>query len=115
MTSSRIERIAVVALVLSAGTLQFSIAAGQIFLAVAIVGWLALLIVERRPFLAPQFFWPLVAYAALTLVSAAASADPRTSLVDCKQLLLFLIVPATYTLLNESRAQTLATVVMSFG
>ena len=34
-------------------------------------------------------FWPLAAYAAATLVSAAFSVDPRTSLIDCKQLLLF--------------------------
>ena len=54
-------------------------------------------------------------YAGLTLVSAAFSPQPRTSLIDCKQLVLFLLVPITYRLMNQSRAQTLASVVMSLG
>ncbi len=115
MTSTRIEQIASVALILSAGALQFSIAAGQILLAVAIVGWLGLLLMDRRRFAAPPFFWPLLVYAGWTLVSALASPDKPTSLVDCKQLVLFLIVPATCLLMTESRAQMLTSVVMTFG
>jgi O-antigen ligase len=43
-------------------------------------------------------FWPLAAYAGLSLVAAVFSTDPRVSLFDSKQLLLFLIVPAVYQL-----------------
>jgi O-antigen ligase len=116
MMASRFEQIAAIALIGSAGAVQFSIAAGQILLAVAVAGWLAAIATSPRPsFAAPRFFWALAIYAALTVVSAAFSPQPRISLVDCKQLVLFLIVPITYQLMNESRAQTLATVVMSLG
>jgi putative inorganic carbon (HCO3(-)) transporter len=115
MTSRRLEQIAVAALVGSAGALQFSIAAGQILLAVTVACWLAMLVAGRQPFRAPRIFWPLAVYAGLTLVSAAFSPQPKTSLVDCKQLVLFLLVPITYQLMNESRAQTLLSVVMALG
>jgi O-antigen ligase len=46
-------------------------------------------------------------------VSAAFSIEPRTSLVDCKQLLLFLIVPLTFRLVSGSRGITLVTVIIS--
>ena len=63
-----------------------------------------MLLVLHEPPSAPRFFWPLAVYAALTVFSAAFSPQPRTSLVDCKQLVLFLLVPVTYRLLDESRA-----------
>jgi putative inorganic carbon (HCO3(-)) transporter len=46
-------------------------------------------------------------------VSAALSSDPRTSLVDCKQLVLLLIVPVAYRFINGQRAHTLITVVVT--
>jgi O-antigen ligase len=115
MTSTRLEQVAAAALIGSAGALQFSIAVGQILLAVAVACWLAMLIVGHQPFRAPRMLWPLAVYAVLTIVSAAFSSQPRTSLVDCKQLVLFLLVPVTYQLIDESRAQTLVSVVMSLG
>src|SRR5205085_3345067 len=48
-----------------------------------------------------------------TLVSAAFSFDPRTSLIDCKQLVLFLIVPAVYRLVGGRQGHTLTTVVLT--
>src|SRR6476660_2267461 len=88
-----LEQAGALALFAMAGAVQFSIAAAQILLGVALICWIALLIVRRERFEAPAFFWPIVAYAAATLVSAALSADPRTSLIDCKQLVLFLLIP----------------------
>src|SRR5207248_2643686 len=70
-----------------------------------------LLVVRRQRFEAPAFFWPLAAYAAATIVSAALSPDPRTSLIDCKQLVLFLLVPLVYRFVNGGRPHTLLTVV----
>ena len=60
-------------------------------------------------------FWPLAAYAGATLVSAAFSVDPRTSLIDCKQLLLFFIVPIAYRLLPGRRTLTVVDVIITVG
>jgi O-antigen ligase len=115
MNTNRLEHAGVVALVGAAGAIQFSIAIGQILAAVACACWLALLVTNSERFRAPRMFWPLVVYAACTLVSAAFSPQRQTSFIDCKQLVLFLLVPVTYRLMNESRAQTLVSVVMSLG
>jgi O-antigen ligase len=60
-------------------------------------------------------FWPLAAYAAATVVSAAFSVDPETSIIDCKQLLLFSIVPIAYRLLPGRRALTVVDVIIAAG
>jgi putative inorganic carbon (HCO3(-)) transporter len=109
----RLEQAGLFALFGVAGAVEFSIAAAQILLLVALLAWLALLAMGRLRFAAPRFFWPLVAYAAITLVSAGFSPDPRTSFIDCKQLSLFLLVPITYALVTGSRGLTLMTVILS--
>src|SRR5262245_25497409 len=107
------EQVGTVTLIMVAGALQFSIAIAQILLLISLVCWLVVLLVRRERFEAPAFFWALAAYAGATLVSAAFSSDPVTSLVDCKQLVLFLIVPAAYRFLRGSRGRTLVTVVLT--
>src|SRR5205085_1291008 len=62
-----------------------------------------------------SFAWPLVAYAALTLRSTSFSPDPRTSLMACKQMVLFLLVPLVYRFVRGSNAQTMITVIVSFA
>jgi O-antigen ligase len=109
----RLEQAGLLALFGVAGALQFSIAAAQVFLAIAVVAWIAMLATGRTRFAAPRFFPPLLAYAAITLVSACFSIDPRTSLVDCKQLSLFLLVPLTCSLVTGSRGLTMMTVILS--
>jgi O-antigen ligase len=94
---------------------QLSIAVAQALLFVAIVCWLAVVLIRRERVEVPAFFYPLLAYAGWTLVSAAFSSDPRASFVDCKQLALFLVVPAAYRLVQGSRAATMLTVIMSVG
>jgi len=108
-----LETAGLAAMIGVAGALQFSIAAAQILLAVGLACWLLLLVVRRERFAAPHFFWPLLAYGGLTLVSALLSTDVRTSLLDCKQLVLFLIVPATYRFVSRSRAPMLMTVILT--
>src|SRR5919205_19304 len=100
MAGEGLEYAGFLAVIATAGALQFSIAIAQILLAVALLCWVATLLIRRERFAAPAFFLPLAAYAAATLVSAAFSSDPRTSFVDCKQLALFLIVPAVYRLID---------------
>src|SRR2546430_8367977 len=102
----RLDHIGTFALFGVAGALQFSIAAGQLLLAVAIAAWVGVLIVRREGFEAPRFFWVLVAYAVLTLASAVFSSDPRTSLIDCKQLVLFLLIPVVYRFGGGNRGST---------
>ena len=50
-----------------------------------------------------------------TLVSAAFSPDPRTSFIDSKQLVLFLLVPAAYQLARGNRARTVFNVIITVG
>jgi O-antigen ligase len=113
--AERFEFAGLLALLAVGGLLQLSIAASQIMLTLAAFCWAAVLVIDRERLQAPRFFWPLVAYGALTLVSAAFSIDRRTSLIDCKQLVLFLIVPITYRFVTGSRVTTMLTVVLSVG
>ena len=108
-----LEQAGALALFGMAGAVQFSIAAAQILLALALICWITLLVIRRERVEAPSFFWPLLAYGAATLVSAALSPDPRTSLTDCKQLVLFLLVPLVYRFVNRQRSHTLISVVIT--
>jgi O-antigen ligase len=112
-TPERFEHVGLLAIFGVAGALQFSIALAQTFLALAILCWVAMLVARRERFSAPAYFWPLAVYAGLTLVSAAFSFDPRASLVDSKQLLLFLLVPVVYRFVSGTRGFTLMTVVVT--
>jgi O-antigen ligase len=115
VSETRFEQIGLVALMIVAGALQFSIAIAQIFLTIAFLCWLGTLIVGRERFEAPAFFWPLAIYALATLVSAAFSYSPRASFVDSKQLVLFILVPITYRFVSGSRGLTLMSVVVTCG
>jgi O-antigen ligase len=74
-----------------------------------------LLIARHERVEAPRFFWALVAYAGITLVSALFSSDRTASFIDSKQLVLFLIVPITYRLVSGRRGAVMLTLVMSLG
>jgi O-antigen ligase len=113
--AERFEFVGLLALFGVGALLQLSIAASQILLTVAVFCWAAVLVIDRERLQAPRFFWPLVVYGALTLVSAAFSIDRRASLIDCKQLVLFLIVPITYRFVTGARTSTMLTVVLSVG
>ena len=111
--SNPLEQAGTVALLALAGALQFSIAIAQMLLTIAVLCWLGLIVIRRERFAVPAFFWPLLAYAGMTLVSALFSIDPRASLVDSKQLVLFLVVPLAYRFAMGDRGGTLITVVVS--
>ena len=113
--SDRLEQAGLVAVFGTAAALQFSIAIAQSLLALAMLCWIALITSRRERIEAPRFFWLLIAYAGATLVSAAFSAQPLVSLVDSKQLVLFLIVPLTYRFVVGARATTMITVIVSVG
>ena len=111
----RLEWAAVAGLLGFVSALQLSIAAASICLAITLACWAGSLMLGQQRWEAPRFFWPLLVYAAWTLVSAAFSPDPRTSFVDSKQLVVFLLVPAVYQLARGNRALTVYNVIITVG
>lgn len=116
-TESRIgfERVTFALFVGFVAALQVSIAVAQALLAATLLCWFAGMVRTRTRPAAPAFFLPLAVYAGLTIVSSAFSLDYRTSFLDDKQLLLFLIVPAAYDLARGRRAITIVDVILSVG
>ena len=111
----RLEQIGLWSLVGIVAAMQLSIAAAQILLTIAVAAWLLSHIARSERLSAPPFFWPLVAYAALTLVSAGFSIDPQESFTDSKQLVLFMLVPLTYDLARGGRAHTVLSIILTIG
>jgi O-antigen ligase len=111
----KLEAATLAGLLAFVAALQLSIAAAGILLAVTIACWLACVAAHQERVEVPRMFWPLAAYAGATVFSALFSADPSLSLVDCKQLLLFLIVPIVYRVARGDRALTLTTVIITVG
>ena len=114
-TGRRLEAVAVAALLGFVAALQFSIAIADILLAVTLLAWVACVVTGRERVEVPGSFWPLAAYAGMTLVSSAFSTNPANSFTDSKQLVLFLIVPAAYRLARGDRALTVTDVIVSVG
>ena len=122
-TPAALEQAAFVSLLLFAAALQVSIAAAQGLLALTAILWLALVVTGRERIDVPSMFWPLAAYAGMTIVSTVFSIDPAVSIRDDKQLLLFAVVPIAYRLLRGSspflgqnpRALTAVDVIITMG
>jgi len=113
--ADRLERAAYLSLLAFAAALQVSIAAADILLTLAGLLWLWLVVRNREHVDVPRMFWPLAAYGAATFIAAVFSVDPRTSIIDCKQLVLFLIVPIAYRLLRGRRSMIAVDVVITVG
>jgi O-antigen ligase len=111
----RLEQIGLWSLVGIVAAMQLSIAAAQILLAVAALVWVISHVQRGERLDAPAFFWPLVAYAGLTLASAGFSLDPEISFTDCKQLVLLMLVPITYDLARGARANSVISIVLTIG
>jgi O-antigen ligase len=110
-----LERAAYLSLLAFVAVVQVSIFASELLLAVTGLLWISVIVQDRQQTGVPRMFWPLLAYAGWTLVSAVFSADRHVSLVDCKQLLLFSIVPIAYRLLHGKRALTAANIIITVG
>ena len=80
-----------------------SISLSQIFLFLAFVFWLLILVREKQRPRFPSFFWPLLVYSLLSLLSSFFSVNPEISLKDSRELLLFLIVPIVYWGFTEEK------------
>jgi O-antigen ligase len=110
-----LERAACLVLLAFAAMLQVSIAASQVLLTIAVLLWLVLLVRRQERFAVPPMFWPLAAYGAWTLIASVFSVDPKVSLIDSKQLVLFVIVPLVYRLFRGPRALLATDVIISVG
>lgn len=96
--------------------LQISIALSDILLTALLISWVVSWARARTmPTAAPRFFVPLLTYGALTLIASVFSVDPRASLIDSKQLVLFAIVPAVYDIARGPRASTVIDVIVTVG
>jgi O-antigen ligase len=95
--------------------LQFSIAAAQVLLTLSLMAGAARLVVTRERPDIPIWFWPLLAYAGLTLLSAAFSENRQASLGAVKQLLLYLVVPLVCLSARGPRARTAMQVILTVG
>ena len=114
-TTPRLENAALVLLCLFVGALQLSIAVSAILLTLTLGLWVTVVVTHRERIEVPPMFWPLAAYAAVTMISVAASLNPMASLSDSREVLLFLIVPVVYRLARGHWASTIATIVISVG
>jgi len=112
--TTALDRAAFFFLAAGLGLIQITIQ-GESLLGVAAVLWAIGLIRERRWPSAPAFFLPLLALAAWTLVSTLASPDPRLSLHEDKQLILYLAVPLVMGIARAERAETILNVIIAVG
>jgi len=110
-----LERVALWLLLAFVASLQLSIAAAGILLTAALLAWAVLLVRDHARPAAPGFMLPLLAYAGVTLVSAAFSLDPVASFIDSKQLVLLLIVPLVYYVARGRNALLVIDVILAVG
>jgi O-antigen ligase len=114
-TTPWLDRLTVALLLAFVATVQVSIVAAQAFFILLLFAWIATLVRDKTRPAAPRFFWPLLAYAAVTLISSAFSVDPIESFIDSRQLYLFLIVPVVYDLARGARTRTVLDVIITVG
>ena len=114
-TTSALERAATLVMLAFVAALQVSIAAADILLTVVVMLWLALVLRNREPIKVPRMFWPLAIYGVATLVAAVFAVDPPVSLIRCKQLVLYVIVPLTYRLFRGRKAALATDVIITVG
>ena len=110
-----LRQAAFVGLALTVAAVEFSIAISEICFAFALVAWALSLATERRLPSAPPWMLPLALYGGWTVVSALLSPEAATSLTDSKQLVLLLLVPLTYEVVDEGSAVMLTTIVLAAG
>ena len=118
MTTTRLAGITDAGFVLiavSLGATSWSLFGSQVAFDVAAILWVIELVRRRGSFSAPPFFLPLLVYAGLTLVSAAFSPDAIASLIDSRQLLLFLIVPVVSHFARGARATRVLDIIIALG
>jgi len=82
---------------------MISITLSYIALSLALLCWLFLHIKTKQVPGFPSFFWPLLVYCFLSLLSSFRSVNPEISLLDSRDLLLFLIIPIVFTSMTSAK------------
>lgn len=94
---------------------QWWLMGAQITFGLAALVWAQGVIRRQVRLEMPACFLPLLVYAGLTLVSAGFSDNPAASVVDSKQLILFLIVPVVAHFARGDRATRVLDVIIAVG
>jgi len=115
LPAAPLERAACLLMLAFAAALQVSIAAADILLTIVVLLWLVIVVRNRERVEVPAMFWPLAVYGVATLIAAVFAVDPLVSLLRCKQLVLYVIVPLTYRLLRGRRAALATDVIITVG
>jgi O-antigen ligase len=102
-------------LMVSVAAIQFSIAVGETVLWLTLVGWIASLVMTRERPEVPPWFRPLLIYAGVSIIALIFSLDRVSSLGPTKQLLLFLVVPATCSIARGERAHRMMRLIVTVG
>jgi len=79
-----------------------SISLSQIFLTLAFVVLVILVAKKQIRISFPPFFWGMIVYCALSILASFFSVNPGVSLIDSRDLLLFLIIPIVYIGLQQA-------------
>ena len=111
----KLEAAAATTMLLFVAAVQLSIAASAMLLTAALALWVSILVIHRERLEVPVIGWPLLAYAFFTMVSVATSRDPVASVIDSKEILLFLVVPVVYRLARGPHAATAANIIITIG
>src|SRR5688572_21240969 len=90
-TAPGLDRLTTILLLGFVAAVQVSIAAAQILLGALLLCWVLGMVRDKTRPAAPTFFAALLAYAGITLLSSVFAVAPLESLVDDRQLVLFLI------------------------
>jgi len=114
-TAPALDRLTTGLLLAFVASVQLSIFVAEILLTALLLCWVIGLAREKSRPTAPTFFLALLVYGGFTLLSSLFSIDPLESLVDSRELALFLIVPAVYDLARGHRATTVADVIITVG
>jgi O-antigen ligase len=113
--NSTLERYGFYAVAASLALIQLKIAWGESLLGISVILWLVLAFRGQRQPSQPGFMIPLMVYAGLTLVSTALSQRPLESLLDDKQLFLYLVVPVTMAFAQGRRAMSVTNAIIAVG
>lgn len=112
--STRLGTATFVCYALGVGLIQFNVRA-EGFLVLALLLALPTLARTWRQIAWPPFVRPLAILAGWSLVGAALSGDPASSLIRARQLLLYLIVPLTIVVAPGRRATRTIDVIIALG
>jgi O-antigen ligase len=110
-----LDRLTFALLLLFVAAVPVSIAVAEGLFFLLLIAWAMMLARDGTRPEAPTFFWPLVGYAGMTIVSSLFSLDRIESIIDSRQLLLFLVVPIVYDLARGPRTKTVADVIVTVG